>query len=290
LGRRFQQPGIDAFYEGTLVSLRLLQGRLNDSVDRLEDAVGAFPAFPTFRFALVVALSDAGRREEARTIFERLVATGSVALPQDHLVVYNIAILAAACLRLDAIELASALYEMLLPYGPYNVRQTRIGSGCIGSVQHYLGLLATTTGRWDDAVNHLEAAVAANTRQGFLPAAVHSRHHLGRALARRGREGDHHRGRTLTAEARLTAVRHGIQLTPDAGQSGKMSGANHPLSSRELQVAEFVAEGLSNQEIAQRLFISRRTAETHVDHIKDKLGINTRAQLMAWIRDRERNR
>ena len=287
-GRRFQQPGIDAFYEGMLISLRQLQGRLGDSVDRLEHAVRDFPALPTFRFALIVALSDAGRHEEARTAFERLVTSGSVVLPQDHLVVYNLSMLATACVRLGERELAANVYEMLLPYGSYNVRQTRIGSGCLGSVQHYLGLLVATMGRWDDAVNHLGAAVAANARQGFLSATVHSRHHLGRALAQRGREGDHHRGRILTAETQVAAARHGIRLAPDSVLALKTPGRSHPLSSRELQIAGLVGQGLTNPEIAQRLFISKRTVETHVDHIKDKLGIGTRAQLASWTRARER--
>ncbi len=289
LGRRFQQPGIDAYYGSVLGALRLMQGRLDEFVERLEHLVRAFPAFPSARFGLLIALSDAGRQEEAQTIFERLVAGSSVDLPQDHMLVFNLALLAIACLRLDDKRLASALYEVLRPYGPYNVRGTLVGAGCLGSTQHYLGLLATTLSKWDDAVDHLEAAVAANTRQGFLAAAVHSRHQLGRALVRRGQEGDHHRGRTQTAEAQVAAARHGIRLAPES-QAGKMLGANHPLSPRELQIAQLVSQGMTNPEIAQRLFISKRTAETHVDHIKDKLGISTRAQLVVWILERKGTR
>ena len=55
-----------------------------------------------------------------------------------------------------------------------------------------------------------------------------------------------------------------------------------PLSSRELEVAGPVGKGLTNNEIAQRLIISTRTVESHVDHIKAKLGFDRRARIVAW--------
>lgn len=55
------------------------------------------------------------------------------------------------------------------------------------------------------------------------------------------------------------------------------------LSRREREVAALVAEGLSNREIAERLFISERTAEGHVEQIRNKLGFKSRAQVAAWV-------
>ncbi len=54
------------------------------------------------------------------------------------------------------------------------------------------------------------------------------------------------------------------------------------LTARELEVAALIAQGLSNREIAARLVISARTAETHVEHIMVKLGLTARAQVAAW--------
>ncbi len=55
------------------------------------------------------------------------------------------------------------------------------------------------------------------------------------------------------------------------------------LTPRELQVAHLVREGLTDRELAERLFITRRTAEWHVKQIFNKLGFNSRAQLAAWV-------
>ncbi len=59
--------------------------------------------------------------------------------------------------------------------------------------------------------------------------------------------------------------------------------ASTPLTRREQQVAELVAQGLSNKEIAAKLVISQRTAESHVEHILTKLGATSRAQVAAWM-------
>jgi len=65
-----------------------------------------------------------------------------------------------------------------------------------------------------------------------------------------------------------------------AGLTGEL---NARLTRRELEVAGLVAQGLTNREIAQRLFISERTADGHLEHIRDKLGVGTRAQITAWV-------
>jgi predicted ATPase/DNA-binding CsgD family transcriptional regulator len=62
------------------------------------------------------------------------------------------------------------------------------------------------------------------------------------------------------------------------------SGTRAPteLTARERQIAGLVAQGLSNKDIASKLVISQRTAETHVEHILTKLGFTSRAQIAAW--------
>jgi DNA-binding CsgD family transcriptional regulator/sugar lactone lactonase YvrE len=55
------------------------------------------------------------------------------------------------------------------------------------------------------------------------------------------------------------------------------------LTRREREVAELVADGLTSREIAAKLFISERTAEGHVEQIRNKLGFRSRAQIAAWV-------
>lgn len=55
------------------------------------------------------------------------------------------------------------------------------------------------------------------------------------------------------------------------------------LTRRETEVAALVAEGLANQQIADRLVIARRTAEGHVERILSKLGFSNRSQIAAWV-------
>jgi predicted ATPase/DNA-binding CsgD family transcriptional regulator len=92
-----------------------------------------------------------------------------------------------------------------------------------------------------------------------------------------------------SAKADRLAV-EGSRLSSDELMDEALREADHdrsgPLSSRELEISDLVARGLTNREIAERLFISPRTVESHVDHIKAKLGFDRRARIVAWALDR----
>lgn len=74
------------------------------------------------------------------------------------------------------------------------------------------------------------------------------------------------------------------------GEDEPPAAAAEPLTARELEVAELVALGLTNREIANRLAMAHRTADTHVRNILAKLGIANRARIAAWITDRVREK
>ncbi|MEV6334047.1 protein kinase [Nocardia vinacea] len=88
------------------------------------------------------------------------------------------------------------------------------------------------------------------------------------------------------------AIRQGREMGMDAAiayalgeqptDAAPASGASAKLTKRERQVADLVAQGLSNKQIAAELVIAQRTAEGHVEHILTKLGFNSRAQIAAW--------
>ena len=64
----------------------------------------------------------------------------------------------------------------------------------------------------------------------------------------------------------------------------KSSDLIEPLSERELEVLRLIAEGLTNQEVASRLYISLSTVKGHAANIFGKLGVNNRTQAVARAR------
>jgi ABC-type amino acid transport substrate-binding protein/DNA-binding CsgD family transcriptional regulator/sugar lactone lactonase YvrE len=60
-----------------------------------------------------------------------------------------------------------------------------------------------------------------------------------------------------------------------------------PLTRRELEVADLVRDGLTNREMATRLFLSERTVEGHVAQICSKLGVRSRLQIATWVLEQE---
>ena len=88
----------------------------------------------------------------------------------------------------------------------------------------------------------------------------------------RGVNGDCHRGEHARGVRDLEVARYART---------RVSGSQ--LSRRESEVAELVRQGLSNREIAGRLFVSERTVEGHVRQIHNKLGFGSRAQIAAWM-------
>ncbi|MFE5700809.1 ATP-binding protein [Rhodococcus koreensis] len=90
-----------------------------------------------------------------------------------------------------------------------------------------------------------------------------------------------------------TAFRHGLEarfedaaayaVDEKSGSDISVEPGPTSLTRREQQVAELVAEGLTNRAIAGKLVISQRTAQGHVEHILSKLGFTSRAQIAAWI-------
>src|SRR4249919_467645 len=79
-------------------------------------------------------------------------------------------------------------------------------------------------------------------------------------------------------QAVLVAAGHG---EPEARASSR---PRHPggLSPREVDVLRLAARGLTTQAIADRLYISPKTADHHIQHISDKIGVSTRAAAALW--------
>jgi HD-GYP domain-containing protein (c-di-GMP phosphodiesterase class II) len=81
-----------------------------------------------------------------------------------------------------------------------------------------------------------------------------------------------------SANAVLEAAGHGESVAPKSGESERPGG----LTRREVEVLRLAARGLTTREIADRLYISAKTADHHIQHIYTKIEVSTRAAAALW--------
>ena len=142
-----------------------------------------------------------------------------------------------------------------------------------GGYEHAAWLLGAAEALWQRTVRRLGNAAMEESHQR---AAGRARGVLGdRRYAAVHAEGA---GRPLDL-----VVRRAIDSAEE--QFAPQPGAPAALTRRELEIAAMVASGLSNREIAARLFISKRTVDAHVEHIYGKLEISSRVQLTVWLQE-----
>jgi predicted ATPase/DNA-binding CsgD family transcriptional regulator len=119
------------------------------------------------------------------------------------------------------------------------------------------------------------------------PLQVHARGCERRIVERLGtgrRQRSYDEGRRLD---RAAAVALGLERPVAGTVTNPVDRDRAALSRREMEVAALVAEGLTDREIASRLVISPRTAESHVQHALTKLGFRSRSQIATWVAQRE---
>ncbi len=104
-------------------------------------------------------------------------------------------------------------------------------------------------------------------------------------LGARKFDGAFRQGREMGMDAAIAYA-----LGEESTDAAPASGAAAKLTKRERQVADLIAHGLSNKQIAAELVIAQRTAEGHVEHILTKLGFKSRAQIAAWTADQTKQR
>jgi tetratricopeptide (TPR) repeat protein len=163
-----------------------------------------------WRPGLALIYSELGRTEEARAEFEHLAQHDFADLPRDSLWMGSMTYLADVCSFLGDKARGAALYQLLLPYAG---RTVVIGNGvaCYGALSRYLGTLATILGRWDEAAQHFEDALAMNTRMEARPWLAHTQHQYATMLLTRDQPGDREKARALLKAALVTARELGMR-------------------------------------------------------------------------------
>jgi DNA-binding SARP family transcriptional activator len=204
LGHRAQTP--DVTYTGArlqqLFVLRREQGRLDEVEAPLARYVEEYPELVVFRCALAALWCDLGRRAEAHDLLEQLASDGFANLPGRQEWFFGAGLLAEVCAQLDDRPHAAALYDLLLPYAGCNLLNWV--EVCAGSVSRYLGLLATTMSRWQDAEHHFQAAIEMDRHTGGRPWLAHTQADYGRMLLGRGTPHDREQARDLIQSACAT--------------------------------------------------------------------------------------
>src|SRR3990170_6440846 len=179
---------------------------------------------------LVWLQSEAGREAEARAEFERW-ATGNFAdVPRDGQWLIILSLSSWACASVGDAHRAAALYDLLLPYAERNV----VGQGFTeygGSVSRYLGLLASTMERWDDAARHFEDALEMNARMGARPDLAWTQHDYASMLLRRDEAGDREKALELLSQALDAAQEMGMKPLVEKALALKLQAQGVDLTS-----------------------------------------------------------
>jgi DNA-binding CsgD family transcriptional regulator len=261
------------------VGVALEEGRVTDAVEAFAAFVTSCPARKRayYRRLDIAVAAARGDREAAPRLVDELVAGPMLLDTAD--VLNRVVILVESLLALDV--------------APAEIRR-RVLEGWLGphpsgpSLRaHAAGLLALAEGDHAGAAAALGAVlvepdpclarpIVGTLRTALAEALLGTGDRAGALVAvRRALEDDFARWPGVRKD-RAEALHRRLQ---GVGAARVVGGE---LTAREREVAALVAEGLTNGQLAERLFISPKTAAVHVSNILAKLGLSTRAEIAAW--------
>jgi tetratricopeptide (TPR) repeat protein len=290
IGQRQQDPtltlslGPAASLAHSVQEFQLARERntLDEHESRVLGYVQQYPSLKVWRCALAFVYAESGKHAEARRELARIDVAH---LPQDGNWLVALANLADVCGVVEDVERAHELYALLEPYDGRHIVIGRLYA-CRGAVAHYLGVLAATMGRYDDAERHFADAESMYERMGARPFLAKSRLEHGRALVRAG--ADPARARDLLERAQRAFADLGVPV--GAAQAGtllaELAPSTGPAPSRELERAPERATAAASVNGTSARF--RREGEywtvgiepTYV-RIKDAKGLRYLALLIA---------
>lgn len=214
-------------------------GRLPTIESNIRTIVREHPTLPLPRCLLVGLLAELGRGRDARVAFEELATDDFGGLPWDNEWLVEMALLSEVATFLGDRERASTMHALLGPFAA-KTASTSVEAN-LGSVARYLGLLAETMRRREEAEAWYEAALEMNTSIGARPWVARTQYDYARLLQGRDGPGDHERAISLLSESLATArelgmislemaALDGVRATavPDAHAAGERVVLNPP--------------------------------------------------------------
>jgi LuxR family maltose regulon positive regulatory protein len=146
-----------------------------------------------------------------------------------------------------------------------------------------LSISLDSAGRPGDAMRAFEEVLEGAEDEGMVRLFLDEGRPMANLLAQ-AKERGRHRAYAGSLLAALAADLETRTRAVEAGPAGADAGLAEPLSRRELEVLRLVADGLSNQGIAERLFLALDTVKGHNRRIFDKLGVKRRTEAIARAR------
>jgi len=256
-------PAVHARAVAALATLRVRQGRLDEARAMLDRSPRPTAELDTARAEVVLADGDPAT---ARRLLERRGATSLLCARAQ-----------AATGDLDA---ATATAAALDPDGPEAVEAAGLTAAARGRVVAAVDAFETAAARWADRAAPFEAARCllelAESAMNDDPTLAAAR---GRTAVTIFRE----LGAVAAADRSAALLRRlGVRGPGIRATARTAPGLDSGLTAREREVLDLLAVGLTNPEIAGRLFVSRKTVAHHVSHILRKLGVRNRSEAAAY--------
>ena len=209
-GQSMETEAASGIFGIQMFALRREQGRLKE----IEPVVRVFllehSAAAAWRPGLAVIFSDLGLVADARAEFEILAEHDFEDLTLDMVWMGTMSFLVDVCTFLQDGARAEMLYRKLIPFAGMNAVVGN-AAACYGAVSRYLGALATTLERWDDAARHFEDALAMNARMDARTWLAHTQQQYATMLLARNNSGDRERAIELLDAALATTRELGMR-------------------------------------------------------------------------------
>jgi DNA-binding CsgD family transcriptional regulator/tetratricopeptide (TPR) repeat protein len=225
--------------------------------------------------AAAIDEADNGNDAHARQLLQRGVGPiGVERVPTNEFWLFSLCVAAIASDRANDAERAAIIHTLLTPFVDSVVGNV---APIVGPISYAAGVSALAAGRPAEAIGLLEHAGQRAERLSCWPWVIDALRGEARARETAGLDGH-------ASAARADELARRLGMTPITGGGRSDGTIGSRLTRREREVLALIAAGESNHEIADRLYISYRTAKTHVSHVLTKLGARDRADAVIIAR------